>query len=154
MSFTSAGYVYHFSPPAEPQPISLSLTSEDNLLIFYLVQDHGIQIFLIHRCILITNYVILSYRRNHQYTTIVSSTGDETNTTIYTLLKLHRLRMQATVNAIPEASPYATPPGTTSLRLLLGHKTHLDLCLCCLGSLKICGPQHCTIQISYAQEMA
>ena len=42
-----AGYVYHFSPPAEPQPISLSLTSESNLLISYLgarpakVQDNG-----------------------------------------------------------------------------------------------------------------
>ena len=32
MSSTPAG---HFSPPAEPQPISLSLTSEDNLLISY-----------------------------------------------------------------------------------------------------------------------
>ena len=36
VSSTPAGYVYHFSPHAEPQPISLSLTSEDNLLISYL----------------------------------------------------------------------------------------------------------------------
>ena len=115
MSFTSAGYVYHFSPPAEPQPISLSLTSEDNLLIFYLVQDPGIQIFLIHRCILITNYVILSYRRNH---TVYNY--------IHILLTLHRLGILATVNTVPEASLYATFPGSTSLRLLPGHKTHLD----------------------------
>ena len=36
MPSTPAGYVYHFSPLAEPPPISLSLMSEDNLLISYL----------------------------------------------------------------------------------------------------------------------
>ena len=85
---------------------------------------------------------LLSYSPVLLYSTILSCSPVST---VHIFLTLDRPRIQATVNAIPEASPYAIPPGSTSLRLLLGHKTHLDLCLCYLGSLKIYGPSHCTL---------
>ena len=50
MSSTPAGYVYHFPPHAEPQPISLSL-SEDNLTSY--LDRRGT--WLIRGCILKTN---------------------------------------------------------------------------------------------------
>ena len=34
LSLTPAGYVYHFSPPAEPQPISLSLRLKIIIFLF------------------------------------------------------------------------------------------------------------------------
>ena len=57
------------------------------------------------------------------------------------------------MNTIPEASLYATPPGSTSLRLLPGYKTDLDLYLglqmvymvCFLEAVKILCPLHCTL---------